>query len=126
MNADLSKLSARPQNNSVRILFLIAILFVVLTGACLIGSIALEYFDSIALNGDDADTESSVYINLSYLADELAWVTIGLGFYAAVLWFLAAIVDRVDQIVWLNASDEDRVWIHDQRMKKKEKNAQNQ
>ena len=51
--------------------------------------------------------------------------TLTLAFYAGILWLISLIVDKVDQIVWLNATEQDRLNIYNQRQKKKNKNDKN-
>jgi len=124
MEPDFSKLSAKPSWWMLRYLKIAAILFLVLSAVSFVGSVLFGFIDSIALN-DPVNEEDSISLNLSYMFDELAWASIGLGFYAAVLWFLSQIMEKVDQIVWLNASNEDRMWIYNRRVKKKS-NVKNQ
>ena len=84
-----------------------------------IGSMVLEALDTYALNGS-ADSEETIALSLSYIADEAFWGSIGILFYASVFWMLSLAVDKIDQLVWLNASDEDR---EDILAKRKKKNA---
>jgi len=53
-----------------------------------------------------------------WLPKLMKWGSIGIVFYAAVFWMLSLAVDKIDQLVWLNASDEDREEILAKRKKK--------
>jgi uncharacterized membrane protein YbhN (UPF0104 family) len=85
-------------------------------------SFILHRIDSYALN-PDADEENLVFINFAEFASELAWASIDILFYVVVFWLLSLAVDKIDQLVWLNATYEDRKEIISKRMKKK--NAKN-
>lgn len=96
----------------------VAILGTALSIIIWVVSMALEALDTYALNGS-ASGEGSVVMNFSYMADEILWGAIGILFYAAVLWMLSLAVDKIDQLVWLKASDEDREFL----LRKKKKNS---
>ncbi len=125
MELDFTKLSTKPKSRLANVFKWLALLFLVASTICFIGSIVFAYLDQIALTPENTPNDESVYLNLSYMLDELIWGVIGLGFYSAVLWFLSQVLEKVDQIVWLNASIDDRRWILEQRSKKI-KNAKNQ
>lgn len=116
------KLSDRPNWWLPRLMKWFAILTAGLALIMWLGSFVLEAFDIMALNGG-SNEEDSVVLDLSYLADEVMWGAIGVLFYASVFWMLSLAVDKIDQLVWLNASDEDREEI---LAKRKKKNAKNQ
>lgn len=113
-------LSDLPKWWGVRALRWFAIGLIVFSALSFLGTAITGYIDSIALHG--ISETNSVYLNLSHMMDELAWAALSLGFYAAVLWFLSEIVAKVDQLVWLNATDEDRAEILKKRTKKNAKN----
>lgn len=111
------KLSDRPKWWLPKLMKWVAILGTALSVIMWVGSMALEALDTYALNGSDSG-EDSVVMNLSYMADEILWGAIGILFYAVVLWMLSLAVDKIDQLVWLNASNEDREEILAKRKKK--------
>ncbi len=111
------KLSDRPKWWLPKLMKWVAILATTLSVIMWIGSMALEAVDTYALNGAVSDGDS-VALNLSYMADEVLWGAIGILFYAVVLWMISLAVDKIDQLVWLNASDEDRAEILAKRKKK--------
>jgi len=84
-------------------------------------TITYNFYDRIALDGGNSDS-SEVYLDIGAFASEAAWASIGLLFYVVVFWFLSLAIDKLDQLVWLNASDEDREVI---LTKRKNKNAKN-
>ena len=112
------KLSDRPKWWLPKFMKWIAVLTAVLALIMWIGSLAMEAIDTIALNGSASEEESDA-LNLSYMTDEVLWGALGILFYAAVFWLLSLAVDKIDQLVWLNASDEDREEILAKRKKKK-------
>jgi len=95
----------------------VAVVTALLAAVMWLGSFVLEAFDTMALSGS-SEAEDSVALNLSYMADEVMWGAIGILFYATVFWILSIAVDKIDQLVWLNASDEDREEILAKRKKK--------
>jgi len=116
------KLSDRPSWWLPRLMKWVAVLSAAIALLMFVGSFILEALDSYAL-GQTVDGEDSVVLNLSYIADEALWGSLGILFYAVVFWMLSLAVDKIDQLVWLNASDEDREEI---LAKRKKKNAKNQ
>ena len=115
------KLSDRPKWWLPRLMKWIAISTALLALIMWLGSMALEAFDTMALNGGQSEEDSAV-LNLSYMADEVLWGAIGILFYASVFWMFSLAVDKLDQIVWLNASNVDREEIIARRRKKNAKN----
>ena len=118
---NMTSLADKPIWRGVKILKWSAIALFVLAVIFFIASIIFGYVDSLILTDEALSEEDSVAINLSYMLDELAWAAVGLGFYAAVLWFLSQILEKVDQLVWLNADEHDRAWLLKTRKKNKNK-----
>jgi len=116
------KLSDRPSWWLPKLMKWAAILSAVIALLMFVGSFTLEALDTYALS-EAVEGEDSVVMNLSYIADEALWAALGILFYAAVFWMLSLAVDKIDQLVWLNASDDDRAEI---LAKRKKKNAKNQ
>ena len=111
------KLSDRPKWWLPKLMKWVAIASTVFGIIMFIGSMVLEGIDTYALSGGEYD-EESIALSLSYFAEEALWGSIGIVFYAAVFWMLSLAVDKIDQLVWLNASDEDREEILAKRKKK--------
>ncbi len=115
------KLSDRPPWWLVKVLKVISVLSAVV--AVFTGLIALvfswyaESFNAAqeeASNG--ADNVSLYFVDFLY---EAAAAAVGLLFYTVIFWLLALAVDKLDQLVWLSATDEDRSEIIQKRKKKK-------
>ena len=85
-------------------------------------TIVYFFHNRIILDEGGPDT-AEVYFDMGDFASEAAWASIGLMFYAGVFWFLSLAIDKIDQLVWLNASDEDKEFLIEKR---KRKNAENQ
>lgn len=83
-----------------------------------LGSMLLEWIAVKALNGSEG---GEAYLDVAYMADEAVLTTIGILFYAGIFWLVSLAVDKVDQLVWLNASDEDRGFILQKRNRKNAK-----
>ena len=113
-------LADRPKWWLPRVMKWVSVLTAVLAFMMWIGSMILEALDVYALN-PDANEEDSVALDLSYFADEIMWGAIAILFYAAVFWMVSLAVDKIDQLVWLNASDEDRDFILQKRTRKNAK-----
>lgn len=110
----------RPKWWGVKVLRFVAIALLVCSAVFFLVSAGTGFLHNVALGSvDDGET---VYLNVSYMTDELAWAALSVGFYATVLWFLSEIMDKVDQLVWLAATDEDRAKIIKKRKKKNAKN----
>ena len=117
------KLSDRPKWWVPRLMKWAAIIAAVFTVLFFVVSIVIasfEVFDVMALGSSDGEGASLV-LSLADLASESAWAAIGMLFYAVVFWMLALAVDKIDQLVWLNATDEDRAEILAKRKKKRVK-----
>jgi len=111
------KLSDRPKWWLPKLMKWVAIASAVFGVVMFIGSMVLEALDTYALS-DIEDGEESIALSLSYIADEALWGSIGILFYAAIFWMLSLAVDKIDQLVWLNATDADREDILAKRKKK--------
>lgn len=122
-NLDLSTLASRPPWRVVKIFRWLAILTAVLT---LLGFImsGILYLQVMALNSaqENTDTENAVSLDIADFLIEAAWSGLGLLFYAVVFWMLALVADKLDQLVWLKASEQDKLHIYNQRQKKKNAN----
>jgi len=80
-------------------------------------------FDTVALSeGGDELQETFTEMSASFL-EEASSLLFDTLFIVAFLWLLAIAVDKLDQLVWLNATNEDRSAIIHKR--KKKKNAKN-
>ena len=117
---DLSTLTSRPPWRVVKIIRWLAIGCVVLSIVLGLVAAVLGYMDSSVLGTHD-ETSASAILPLGELASELAWEVIAFAIYAFFLWLIALGVDKIDQLVWLKASEEDRLHIYNQRHKKKQK-----
>lgn len=115
------RLSDRPKWWLPQLMKCMAILSAIVAVIMFLGSLFLEAFGTYTLR-EAADDKDFVAINLSYMADEVLWGSLGVLFYTAVFWMLSLAVDKIDQLVWLNATDEDREEILAKRKKKNAKN----
>ncbi|PHS38271.1 MAG: hypothetical protein COA91_08455 [Robiginitomaculum sp.] len=124
---DLSTLAARPPwrvphmlVRAARVLFALSIL-----------AIVVGYFWASWVYKMSSQTEGLTELMVAYggnpgeLLLTVGMYTLTLAFYAGILWLISLIVDKVDQIVWLNATEQDRLNIYNQRQKKKNKNDKN-
>ncbi len=124
---DLFTLATRPPwrvphilVRAARILFALSIL-----------AIIIGYFWASWVYKMSSETEGMTELMLAFggnpgeLLLTVGMYTLTLAFYAGILWLISLIIDKVDQIVWLNASEQDRLNIYNQRQKKKKKNAEN-
>lgn len=78
------------------------------------------YASADALHGESEEWQESREVLLGSLMEDTATLAIDALFALAFLWLLAIGLDKLDQLVWLNASDEDR---EDILAKRKKKNA---
>lgn len=76
------------------------------------------YSAAEALHGDSDDWQESREVFLGSLMEDTATLAIDAIFALAFLWLLAIGLEKLDQLVWLNASDEDREEILAKRKKK--------
>ena len=74
-----------------------------------------ERFIAASDNTVDYGTPWDWGYDLYDLAGELIWLIPTVG----TLWLLASVADKLDQLVWLNASDEDRCFIMAKRKGRK-------
>lgn len=112
--SELFKLSDRPKWWVPRVLMWVTFLGLFLSGIFLIASSAFGLIDTMALNGT-----GDVTLSLWSFAEEALWTAIALSSYAFIFWLLSLAVDKIDQLVWLNASDEDRAEIIQKRARKR-------
>jgi len=120
-NTPKYSLADRPKWWLPKLMKWVSVITAVLALVMWVGSLILESLDVYALNSA-ANEEDSVALNFSYLADEVMWGAIAILFYAVVFWMLAVAVDKLDQLVWLNATDADRDFILQKRNRKNAKN----
>ena len=120
-NTPKYSLADRPKWWLPKLMKWVSVITAVLALVMWVGSLILESLDAYALNSA-ANEEDSVALNFSYLADEVMWGAIAILFYAVVFWMLAVAVDKLDQLVWLNATDADRDFILQKRNRKNAKN----
>lgn len=114
------KLSDRPKWWAVRVfkvLSLFTAAFALIALIVIFVFTTFEVFDVMALSG----AEESGSELILYFLDEAVWLSLGLLFYALIFWFLSLAIDKLDQLVWLNASQEDRSEILQKRKKKNAK-----
>lgn len=76
-------------------------------------------FDMAALNGDGEELQETFLEMIAGFLEEASTLLFDTLFIVAFLWLLAIAVDKIDQLVWLNATDEDRSEIIQKRKKKK-------
>jgi len=70
---------------------------------------------------EGAEALTAMMGNPGDLLMSIAYYVLSVAFYAGILWLISLILDKVDQLVWLAASKEDRLHIYNQRHKKKQK-----
>jgi len=70
---------------------------------------------------EGAEVLTTMMGNPGDLLMSFGYYVLMVAFYAGILWLISLILDKVDQLVWLNASEEDRHHIFNQRQKKKQK-----
>ena len=61
---------------------------------------------------------NSGWTHLPYHVENVLWSMIVILFCVAFIFILSLALDKIDQLVWLNASDEDREEILAKRKKK--------
>lgn len=91
------------------IAFALAVLLIIL-------GLLLGYF-YIEFSVGDETRSGSILGAVVQVLESLGYYMISLGFYGLMLWLAAKAVDYLDQLVWLNATDEDRRKIISQRTK---------
>ena len=113
------KLSDRPKWWLPRLFKFVGIAVALLGLVSYLASLML-YSSAYALHGDSEEWQESREVLLGSLMEDTATLAIEALFALAFLWLLAIGLDKLDQLVWLNASDEDR---EDILAKRKKKNA---
>ncbi len=122
-NLDLSTLESRPSWYVVKWLKVLS--FVIFAFSFLM--IALGLIAGYLYMSIPAEEESALeafYGAVSGTLENAGYYGISIGFYALILWLVSQGVDRIDQLVWLNADETDRAYLYNSR--KKKKNAKNQ
>ena len=120
-NLNLTTLEARPPWHVVRwlkrltiVVFIIAVLMIIF------GLIAGHLYMQIP--SDEESPLETFYGALSTTLEDAGYYGISIGFYALILWLVSYGVDKIDQLVWLNANQTDREYIYKQRVKTDAKN----
>lgn len=73
---------------------------------------------SSALGPVDGQTTNNLVLRVvSRVLENLGYFMVSVGFYGLMLWLASKAIDYLDQLVWLNATDEDRRKIISQRTK---------
>lgn len=121
---DLKLLSSRPPWRVPRLLVRVALVMLTLSLLMIVfGSIWANsvYQTTSALESGENPMMLRSH-NTSDLLIGLGMHAMSIGFYAGILWFISLIVDKVDQLVWMSASPEDKLHIYNTRVKKNAKN----
>ena len=82
----------------------------------------LLYAQAETLYGDSDEWDESREVLMGGVMDDTASLALEAIFVVAFLWLLAIGLDKLDQLVWLNATDQDREEILAKRKKKNAKN----
>ena len=118
------KLSDRPTWRMPRLLARVARLLLVASVIAMIIGYVWGYFIYEA-TADIEGGEALIAMmgsNAGEMLMTLGFYALNIAFYAGMLWFVSLIVDKLDQLVWLNATDADRSEILQKRNKKNAKN----
>ena len=116
------KLSDRPKWWLPRLFKIIGLIVAVIGIVSYLASLSF-YASAEALHGDSDEWGESREVLFGSLLEDTAVLALEAIFALAFLWLLAIGLDKLDQLVWLNATDEDREEIF---AKRKKKNAKNQ
>ena len=109
-------LKDRPPLKIVSWLKWLAIIAFISAFIFIIAGLITGYFYMEIPSEDETATEALLGA-LSTTFENFGYYLISTGFYGLVLWLASNAVDRLDQLVWLSASDEDRREIISQRVK---------
>ena len=112
----LASLSLRPKWKTPRFILYTAIVSFILCCLFWFGSELFFEMGEATLGPGEEDDEMWLHY-LSYACDDIA---IGTGYLSMTLlgcWVMALGVDKLDQLVWLAASDDDRQEIIDNHQK---------
>jgi hypothetical protein len=122
---DLSTLASRPPLKFPRLLAIAArMLFSLSITLMFIGYFWANYIYRTSEDLKDiegAEILTAMMGNPGELLMSIGYYVLNIAFFAGILWLISLIVDKVDQLVWLNSSEEDRLHIYNQRQKKKQK-----
>jgi len=113
-------LSDRPPLRMVSWLKWLAIAAFVLAIVFIIAGLIAGYM-YMEIPSEDESALEALYGALSTTLENAGYYLISTGFFGLILWMASIAVDRLDQLVWLNASDEDRAEIIAKRKKKRVK-----
>jgi len=81
----------------------------------------LLYAQAETLYGDSDEWDESREVLMGGVMDDTASLALEAIFVVAFLWLLAIGLDKLDQLVWLNATDADRDFILQKRTRKNAK-----
>ncbi len=113
---DLSILASRPSWRIPKFFKWAAIIAIVISIAVMLVSVWCSHW---YLTLPEGDTQEMFANAMAENTSDISYFSAWLGFVALMSWLMAIIADRLDQLVWLNASEEDRLHIYNQRQKKK-------
>jgi len=118
---DLSTLDSRPPWRVVGWLKKLTIIVFVLAVLMIIFGLIAGYFYMQIPSDEETPLEAFYGAVLSTL-ENAGYYGIAIGFYALIMWLASQAVDRIDQLVWLNADETDRLYIYNKRMRNNAKN----
>ena len=118
------KLSDRPVWRFPRLLALIARWLLILSVLMMVGGYVWAYFiyDAAAQIEGGGALMAAMGGNPGDMFMALGFYILSVAFYAGILWFVSLIVDKVDQLIWLAATHDDRIEILQKRSRKNAKN----
>lgn len=115
---DLLTLESRPPWRVVKwlkratvVIFAIAVLMIIL--GLITGYLYMQ------IPSEEESALEALYGAISSTLENAGYYCIVIGFYALIMWLASQAVDRIDQLVWLNADETDRLYIYNKRKKKK-------
>lgn len=116
------KLSDRPKWWLPKLFRWLAVIFGGLAAVSYLSSLWIYWMLDNAVSITD-ETGEDAGESFAGLLTEGSSTLVDVLFYIVFFWVISIAVDKLDQLVWLNASDEDRSEITQKR--KKKKNAKN-
>jgi hypothetical protein len=112
------KLSDRPKWWLPRLFKWLAVIFGTLAIISYLSSLWIYWMlDNVISVTDETGEDSSE--NFAGLLTDGSATLVDVLFYVVFFWLLAIAIDKLDELVWLNAKDEDRSEIIQKRKKKK-------
>lgn len=110
------KLEDRPKLRLVAWLKWLSIVAFVVAVIMMVAGLFFGYLS--AQSPFEDETTSNIFLeSTASLLESFGYFLISFGFYGLMLWLASKAVDFLDQLVWLNATDEDRRKIISQRTK---------